>query len=48
MLDWLLCWHNLHQMKGIRNGRQDVQHLLVNIWKSFQKQSDEVKHNIYL
>jgi len=26
MLDWLVCWHNPHQIKGIGNGRQDVQH----------------------
>jgi hypothetical protein len=27
----------LHQMKGIGNGRQDVQSLLPKTWKSLQK-----------
>jgi hypothetical protein len=35
-------------MKGIGNGRQDVQHLLVNIWKSFQERNDEVKSKVYI
>jgi hypothetical protein len=29
-------------MKGIGNGRQDVQHLLPKSWKSFQKRSDQI------
>jgi hypothetical protein len=35
-------------MKGIGNGRQDVQHLLVDIWNNFQEQNDEIRHNRYL
>jgi hypothetical protein len=41
-----VCSHNLHQMKGIGNGRQDVQPLLVDIWKSLQEWSDEIKYKV--
>jgi hypothetical protein len=38
----------MHQMKGIGNGRQDVQHLLPKTWKSLQKHSDQVNFCVYL
>ncbi len=41
-----MCWHNSHQMKGFGNGRQDVQHLLVDIWKSLQEWSDEIRYKV--
>jgi len=34
--------------EGIGNGRQNVQHLLVDIWKSRQEWSDEVIYRIYI
>jgi hypothetical protein len=36
----------LHQLKGIENGRQDVHRLLLDRWKSFQEQSDQVNDNV--
>jgi hypothetical protein len=33
-------------MKGIGNGRQDVRHLLVDIWKSLQEWSDEIRYKV--
>jgi hypothetical protein len=35
----------LHLMKGIGNDRQDVWHLLLNMWKNLQEQSDEVRYS---
>jgi len=33
-----LCVHTmLNRMKGIRNGRQDVHHFLLNMWKGLRK-----------
>jgi len=36
-----------HQLKGIRNGRQDVRQLLFNMWRSFWEQTDEVNDSVY-
>jgi hypothetical protein len=36
-----------HQLKGIKNGRHDVQRLFPNTWRSLQKRSDEVNDNVY-
>jgi hypothetical protein len=36
-----------HQLKGIRNGRQDVRQLLFNMWRSLWKQTDEVNDSVY-
>jgi hypothetical protein len=33
-----------HQMKGIGNGRQDVQCLLLETWKSLQEHSDQMNY----
>ncbi len=33
-----------HQMKGIGNGKQDVQPLLPKTWKSLQERSDQVNY----
>jgi hypothetical protein len=30
----------LHQMKGIGNGKQNAQHLLLETWKSLEERSD--------
>jgi len=35
-----------HQMKG--NGRHDVSHMLLDMWKNIWKWSDEVKHSLYI
>jgi hypothetical protein len=36
-----------HQLKGIKNGRDDVQRLLPNTWRNLQKQNDEINGNVY-
>ncbi len=36
----------LHQLKGIRNGRQDVWWFLPDTWKSFREQSDEISDSV--
>jgi hypothetical protein len=33
-----------HQIKGIRNGRKDVQLLLLRTWKSLQEQNDQMNY----
>jgi hypothetical protein len=33
-----------HQMKGIGNGRQDVQHFLPETWKSLQEYNNQVNY----
>jgi hypothetical protein len=33
-----------HQMKGIRNGRKDLQHLLPKTWRSLQEHNDQVNY----
>jgi hypothetical protein len=41
-----LCANTMpHQMKGIRNGRHDVQCLLLDMWKNLWKRSDEIRYN---
>jgi hypothetical protein len=35
-----------HQLKGIRNCKYDVRWLLVDMWRSLQKQSDQVSDNV--
>jgi hypothetical protein len=46
---WLTCvLTQFASNEGIRNGRQDVQHLLVDIWKSLQEWSDEVIYRVYI
>ncbi len=35
-------------MKGIRNGKQDVWHLLPDMWNFFQKRGDEVRYNEHM
>jgi hypothetical protein len=34
-----------HQMKGIGNGRSDVQCLLLKTWKSLQEKSDQINYS---
>jgi hypothetical protein len=34
-----------NQMKGIRSGKQDVHHLLLNMWKGLLKWNDEKWYN---
>jgi hypothetical protein len=36
-----------HQLKGIKNGRKDVQQILPDTWRSLRKWSDEVSDNVY-
>jgi hypothetical protein len=46
---WLICvLTQFTSNEGIGNGRQDVQHLLVDIWKNLQEWSDEVRYLIYI
>jgi len=33
-----------HEMKGIRNGRQAVQHLLPKTWKSLHISNDQINY----
>jgi hypothetical protein len=36
-----------HQLKGIKNGRQDVQRLSPNTWRSLQERNDDIHDNVY-
>jgi hypothetical protein len=46
---WLTCvLTQFTSNVGIGNGRQNVQHLLVDIWKSLQEWSDEVIYRVYI
>ncbi len=36
-----------HQLKRIENGRHDVWWLLLDTWKSFWEQSDEISDSVY-